>query len=227
MKSSIHHESFYQDPIKPKKTIQSDSAIHVNSELKQAINISLVIMFDMETKITIDFKKAAAGHLTCEWLVTEALNRVLERGPNSRVMQSIPNYIGLKTRDGNLAIDYWLTLPQKTLTVFENSMVLVPIYKREHPYRPKGEKICVEDFEYARMICETKFSKIFLVRKLDTGKFYILKQISRSAYSSPERTVELVMRERDYLIRLKGPFVTQLHYSFQTVISFVLKHSIN
>jgi len=58
------------------------------------------------------------------------------------------------------------------------------------------------------------FSKVFEVRKKDTGKIYAMKTLSKHKIRKDNK-VENILNEREILERVTHPFIIQMKYAFQ------------
>lgn len=56
------------------------------------------------------------------------------------------------------------------------------------------------------------------VRMKENGKFYAMKQIRKGWMKNPKLEKKLIYTERNNCIRLRKPFIVNLHYAFQSVI---------
>jgi serine/threonine protein kinase len=59
------------------------------------------------------------------------------------------------------------------------------------------------------------FSKVFLVSKMDTNRFYAMKVIKKKALVN-EVDKKRVLQEKKIFKLVDHPFIVKLHYSFQT-----------
>lgn len=60
-----------------------------------------------------------------------------------------------------------------------------------------------------------------IVRKKDTGKIYAMKTLSKSKIKRDNK-VENILNERAILERVAHPFIVQMKYAFQNVITIKL-----
>jgi len=81
----------------------------------------------------------------------------------------------------------------------------------EHP----THKVGVRDFEKLKVIGKGAFGKVYLVRKKDTQKVYAMKQLDKKDIKDRDE-VEHTKTERSVLSHVEHPFISTLHYSFQT-----------
>ena len=92
---------------------------------------------------------------------------------------------------------------------------MLPNLLKIEPYISKPvTKISPEAFEKLTRLGRGGFSKVYLVRKKDTGKLYAMKVIKRNLAS--KWSGELVKREFKILKDLDHPSIVKLYYSFST-----------
>lgn len=78
-----------------------------------------------------------------------------------------------------------------------------------------SKQINIDDFELEKVLGKGKFGKVFLARKIDSGKYYAVKQIKKAEISC-NRTRANTIFERVILQNINWPFIVKLHYAFQT-----------
>ena len=71
------------------------------------------------------------------------------------------------------------------------------------------------DFDQLRVLGEGAFGQVWLVNHRTTGVMLAMKVLSKEA-TQKEKAVENTKVERDILLRVRHPFVVQMHYAFQT-----------
>lgn len=88
-----------------------------------------------------------------------------------------------------------------------------------------GKRVGLRDFTLVKCIGVGGFSRVYLVRKRDNGKFYALKLIDKKFIMDNQKEI-IVQNERDIMSRLDNQFVAQLHFAFETkfYIAFVLDY---
>lgn len=64
------------------------------------------------------------------------------------------------------------------------------------------------------MIGKGSFAKVTLVRQKDKGELFALKSMKKK-YIEKQNQVKRIMTERDILVKIKHPFLIQIHSSFQ------------
>lgn len=123
--------------------------------------------------------------------------------------------VGLKTREGTELGDFCLARPQTDLaSVVGWLQGELEVVRRGEV---RGRKVPrLSDFEVVKTIGVGGFSKVFEVRKKDTGKIYAMKVMSKSFILSKDKAAQ-VMTEKSILVKANHPFIVKLHYCFHTV----------
>ena len=67
-------------------------------------------------------------------------------------------------------------------------------------------QISLDDFEMIKVIGKGGFSKVFQVRKKDTGKIYAMKTLSKTKIKRDNK-VENILNERAILEKVSHPFI--------------------
>ena len=83
----------------------------------------------------------------------------------------------------------------------------------------KSKHVCVSDFELLKVIGRGGFSKVFLVRKKDSGLLFAMKVMSKR-FVSGDGKLRQVMSEKNIMASLDHPFIVKLHWAFQSVSQF-------
>ncbi|CAD8067515.1 unnamed protein product [Paramecium sonneborni] len=122
----------------------------------------------------------------------------------------------------NVPYDYYLSLPNLPLGVFQGiTLQLQPLYSQP----TSGKRVILKDFTLVKCIGVGGFSRVYLVRKRDNGKFYALKLIDKNFIMENQKEV-IVQNERDIMVKMDNQFITPLHFAFETkyYIAFVLDY---
>ncbi|CAD8064317.1 unnamed protein product [Paramecium primaurelia] len=122
----------------------------------------------------------------------------------------------------NVPYDYYLSLPNLSLNVFQGiTLQLQPLIAQP----PSGKRVTLKDFTLVKCIGVGGFSRVYLVRKRDNGKFYALKLIDKSFIMENQKEV-IVQNERDIMVNMDNQYITPLHFAFETkyYIAFVLDY---
>lgn len=78
----------------------------------------------------------------------------------------------------------------------------------------RSQKYLIKNFEVIRGIGTGSFSKVFLVRNLETGKFFAMKVMNKDQISE-KGMLRYVVTEKMLLSKLNHPFIVPLVSSFQ------------
>jgi len=78
-----------------------------------------------------------------------------------------------------------------------------------------SKKINIDSFEIEKVIGKGGYGKVLLVKKIDTGKFYAMKEIKKESIASDRDKLNTIF-ERVILQNVNSPFIVNLHYAFQT-----------
>ena len=82
----------------------------------------------------------------------------------------------------------------------------------------KPKAVCINDFELLKVIGKGGFSKVYMVRKKDTGFLFAMKVMKKS-YVTNDSRLKQIMNERTIMEALADdPFIMKLHYAFQSVM---------
>jgi len=79
----------------------------------------------------------------------------------------------------------------------------------------------LKGYEIIRAIGSGGFSRVFLVRSKNNGKFYAMKAISK-AFILKNKKQKLVLNEKNIMVKINHPFLAKLYHSFETVNYFML-----
>ncbi|CAD8167937.1 unnamed protein product [Paramecium pentaurelia] len=138
------------------------------------------------------------------------------------IQQELNKICQFQTLSKNVPYDYYLTLNAQTLDVFKGiTLQIQPYYLQSILTKRVGLK----DFTLVKCIGVGGFSRVYMVRKKDNGKFYALKLIDKKFIFENSKEI-IVQNERDIMTKMNNQFVTPLHYSFETkyYIAFVLEY---
>ena len=80
----------------------------------------------------------------------------------------------------------------------------------------KTTQVCSNDFQPLKVIGRGGFSKVFLVRKKDSGLLFAMKVMQKS-FVMTDGKFKQVMCERSIMETLDHPFIVKLHWAFQAV----------
>lgn len=96
----------------------------------------------------------------------------------------------IKSLDQNESLDFWLTLYKRPLSALKNGTKLevhfsskissILIYTFIEIIPNKSKQVCSNDFQLLKVIGRGGFSKVFLVRKKDSGLLFAMKVMQKS-----------------------------------------------
>ncbi|CAD8113804.1 unnamed protein product [Paramecium sonneborni] len=139
-----------------------------------------------------------------------------------QIQEEINKICQFFTIQKNIPFDYYLSLPNLSLNVFQGmTLQLQPLLSQ--PLH--GKRVSLRDFMLVKCIGVGGFSRVYLVRKRDNGKFYALKLIDKNFIMENQKEV-IVQNERDIMVNMDNEFITPLHFAFETkyYIAFVLDY---
>ena len=79
----------------------------------------------------------------------------------------------------------------------------------------KARQVQLSHFTLVKCIGVGGFSRVYLVKKKDTGRFYALKLIDKQ-YIIKNNKQNIVQNEKEIMSQLNNPFLMKLHYSFES-----------
>ncbi|KAK7847298.1 serine/threonine-protein kinase atpk2/atpk19 [Quercus suber] len=82
----------------------------------------------------------------------------------------------------------------------------------------KVESVGIEDFEILKFVGQGAFAKVYQVRKKGTTEIYAMK-VMRKDKIMENNHAEYMKAERDILTNVDHPFIVQLRYSFQAMLT--------
>jgi len=89
--------------------------------------------------------------------------------------------------------------------------------------RLDNQRITTKDFEFIQMLGVGDVSKVYLAKKKDTNELFAVKVLAYGElYKETSKTKfrELVLHERDILVKIDHPFIVKLKYAFQDKSNF-------
>ncbi|KAG1338935.1 putative Serine/threonine-protein kinase AtPK2/AtPK19 [Cocos nucifera] len=125
-----------------------------------------------------------------------------------------------------------LQLSKLTLHETENSLELIESASAETGDREpsicsvekhdaiseKSEGVGLDDFEVMKVVGQGAFGKVFQVKKKGTSEIYAMK-VMRKDKIMEKNHAEYMKAERDILTKIDHPFIVQLRYSFQAMLT--------
>ena len=149
--------------------------------------------------------------LTVGWLYSEYFRMFMGASADRKKASHIDlNDLLLVAENGDLNVDYVLADYSETLDVLSEGVRLVPFDR----YQVKGS-LTLKDVSIIKNIGIGGFSKVFLVRRNDTGRFYALKFVSKKDMKRNGKE-EYAFNEKKLLSKLQHKFINRFLFSFQT-----------
>jgi hypothetical protein len=159
--------------------------------------------------------------LTVAWLYSEYYRILIGTFQSARSTPGVELHnILLASEDGDLNLDYTLADYGETLDKLPDGLKLVPFDR----YAVPGS-LTLKDVTIIKNIGVGGFSKVFLVRRNDTGHFSALKFVSKKDLKKNSKE-EYAFNEKKLLTKLNHKFINRFLYSFQTpnVLCFGLEY---
>ncbi|CAD8122349.1 unnamed protein product [Paramecium sonneborni] len=141
--------------------------------------------------------------VTCGWLLSETIRKISQLNLNYDPF----NIVGFKTN--NIHLDYHLSCLHLLLPNL-NGILLTPLLRQG-----LKEPINLDWFEIIKKIGAGSFSVVYLVRNKENGQFYAMKVTDKQLMFESGKE-ELVIKERQILIKLNHRRIITLHASFQS-----------
>ncbi|KAL6954911.1 non-specific serine,threonine protein kinase [Sarracenia purpurea var. burkii] len=82
----------------------------------------------------------------------------------------------------------------------------------------EAHRVGLEDFEIMKLVGQGAFGKVFQVRKRCTSEIYAMK-VMRKDKIMEKNHAEYMKAERDILTKIEHPYIVQLRYSFQAMLT--------
>lgn len=129
----------------------------------------ILIEYDSEVKVQVAFRKGDEAKHSCEWLLKEGVSNLQAVAEKKKLKKDFSKIVAFTTKSKNYLIDYWVTLPQKNLSIIEDGTVLVPYFKTIPATLSNTEtkddgtlKASLNDFEFITLLGKGGFSQVFL-----------------------------------------------------------------
>eukprot|EP00331_Platyophrya_macrostoma_P001967 CAMPEP_0176424882 /NCGR_PEP_ID=MMETSP0127-20121128/11085_1 /TAXON_ID=938130 /ORGANISM="Platyophrya macrostoma, Strain WH" /LENGTH=564 /DNA_ID=CAMNT_0017805991 /DNA_START=8 /DNA_END=1702 /DNA_ORIENTATION=- len=120
---------------------------------------------------------------------------------------------------GNLLVQYLLTKPKSKLNFLPEKISLTE-------WKPLENRLQVEKadkafgFEEVQLVGRGGFSEVFIGRKKSTGQFVAVKRVEKGRMGGAKLEKDLILQEKTTMLKLHGPFLTNLIATFQTKTHF-------
>jgi hypothetical protein len=149
--------------------------------------------------------------LTVAWLYSEYYRILISSFQSAKSSPGVELHnILLSSEDGDLNIDYVLADYGETLDKLPEGIKLIPFERYSVP-----GSLTLKDITIIKNIGVGGFSKVFLVRRNDTGQFSALKFVSKKDLKKNSKE-EYAFNEKKLLTKLSHKFINKFLYSFQT-----------
>ncbi|CAD8127096.1 unnamed protein product [Paramecium sonneborni] len=209
------------------------SIIKKNQSILSVVNQIVIVVHYMnkEYRFTIDSQKSTGQMM--EYLKQEmikySVNQYSSTGSQKDEMKIIIGVdnqnkdieiVNFHTVDKNLPIDFYLQQLDKPLDIFNGQTLnLQPFYSI-----PQGQQITLKDFIFIKCIGIGGFSRVYLVKMKQDGRFYAIKLIDKQ-FILKYKKQGIVQNERDIMTVLDHPFINKLMFAFESknFIVFVLE----
>lgn len=173
-----------------------------NSKLQRSItDIRTVTIYLPGAKIQV---QVPDGDQTMSLLISSLNQKYSSRYP----------IICLKTLNCCEVMDYYLSLPEKSLQPLQSNDELIAVF-----YTPVPKKICCSTFDILKVIGRGAYSVVTLVRKKDTGMIYAMKSIEKKL-ALKESSIFQLLSEKEILSNISHPFVSKMNWAFHTPKKF-------
>lgn len=140
----------------------------------------VILEYDGDIRVKLIFKRRDALKFTCEWLLQEGLNQLQQIAEKKGIKKDFDRVAAFKTKSRNYLVDYYLTMPHKSLAFIKDGTVLVPFFKRKPALlinidndetQNKDQdfgvpKASLKDFEIITLLGKGGFSKVYLGNNL-------------------------------------------------------------
>jgi serine/threonine protein kinase len=147
--------------------------------------------------------------LTCGWLLSETIRKGAD------------TVVAIRTKTESEVLDCWLLRMERTLHPLNHGEELVAVHTC-NPYAvPVQPDISIDHFQPIKLIGKGGFSKVFEVRKRDSGQLYAAKVMNKAFLLREEKATQ-VLTELSILSCTAHPFLIQLQWAFQTTTELFL-----
>lgn len=149
---------------KPTEPRCQPKTLYRNPVTPEFKNINVIFEQSIQISITIPIKEE--HKLTCAWLRQEIADRVNEDLQMRPGKKPLCSELTLQAMPQNLLLDYWLSLPNKTVSVLEDDQTLYAKPVQASKQSPvKSTNVSLQNFDILSKIGWGGFSTVYL------GKF--------------------------------------------------------
>lgn len=117
----------------------------------------------------------------------------------------------------NVLVEYLVTKSKTKLSQLPAKMTL----RQWKPTENQRETVQINksfDYEDVQLIGRGGFSEVFIARKKNSGQFVAVKRVEKGRLGGAKTEKDLILQERETMLKLHGPFLANLIGAFQTVI---------
>ncbi|CAD8161916.1 unnamed protein product [Paramecium octaurelia] len=196
----------------PKEAQMEFQSIESLTARKKPI-LLLVLQYKMlKIKLQVEVSTQTIQHLVD--IVRQEINKYLEN-----FKQKI---IGIQTCNLSIPVDYILSMTEKSLLILDQCqikpLIIEPVFEIENEIQTS--RVSLRDFEFIRCIGTGGFSKVYLVRQRQTGKYFAMKLIEKGPIIQQNKQ-KIIQNERDIMCLIDDPFVVKMYYAFESRRFFV------
>ena len=149
---------------------------------------------------------------------SEHCDKIEKHGPRARRIKII------EAAKGFFALDFMGFKRKKSTSVNIKRKFKGPLLNLNRNENIE-EQINIDQFDIIQPLGKGSFSEVYLVKHKSTSKYYAMKVLSKSRFSS-ENLMKYAMAERNILSSTNHPFIVNLIFAFQThtKLFLVLEH---
>ena len=111
------------------------------------------------TRIDIKFDVSEQENLTCGWLLSETIREFTKRRLPD--LNNATSMVMLETVDGIITLDYWLSDPERSVSVLKDGTVLKPVYS-DPAFQIGKQKVTINHFHILKLLGIGGTSKVYL-----------------------------------------------------------------
>ena len=119
---------------------------------------TILVQYQPKLHINISVPSSKSKEYSCRWLLQEAKRKLKKAFPS----ENFEDVVALQTLKGEYAVDLWLTLPNKSLSVIKDGTILKPFYKQDEDSTNQFEKVSLESFIIETKLGYGAFSTVYL-----------------------------------------------------------------
>lgn len=127
--------------------------------ISESNKITLYIQHTDGSNVQICFPAEKSKELTCHWLVEQAIMKLKEAFPEGEGLSSI---VALQTVYREYAVDHWLSIPYRNLSILRDGTMLKPYYRPAKKVDTHSTKVSLDDFIIETKLGYGAFSSVYL-----------------------------------------------------------------